>query len=78
MVSEIARHDSRPEGTVIANSIFDIVQIDPTKPDFYRYKCDKLIVSRGKFYYVYPVEVIESDEFQITDLLNKKLILLWK
>lgn len=77
-MKEIAIYDNKPANTMVARTIFDLIVIDPNEENFFRYKHPTIIVSKGKKYYEYPTDVINSDEFMITDLLTKSLILVWK
>jgi len=72
----IATYSKMPSGKTPVMTIFDIVQIDPTKEQFYTYKVKSIFVAGPREVYEYPVEIIESDEFQITEMLKK--VLIWK
>lgn len=69
-------HDKMPEGKTPALSIWDLVQIDPKREDFFRYKYDTIIVCQRNQYIEYPIEIIESDEFDL--LTNLKKVNVWK
>ncbi|MDN5291418.1 MAG: hypothetical protein PWQ06_1657 [Anaerophaga sp.] len=75
-MNPIATYSKMPEGKTPALTIFDLVQIDPTKENFYTYKVPTIFVAGVHGVYEYPVEIIESDEFQITEMLKK--VLIWK